>query len=143
MSDDDSERNIRLFMEQQIPFNRFLGIRVAVARDGFARFELPFREELVGDPFRPALHGGVLSTLIDTCGGCAVFTAARDEDRVSTVDLRVDFLRPGPLQDLGCEARVLRIGNRVGVTEMRAFPLSDEERVIASGMGVYNVRRHP
>lgn len=129
------------FMEEQIPFNRFLGLRVPALREGFARLELPFREDFIGDPFRPALHGGVVSTLLDTCGGCAVWSKIDAADRVSTVDLRVDYLRPGPLADLACEAEVVRIGNRVAVTDMRLFAIEAPDRIIATGKGVYNVKR--
>ena len=129
------------FMEAQIPYNRHLGLKVVRLEAGFCRMELPFRREFIGDPWRPALHGGVLSALIDTCGGAAVWTEIDDEDRASTVDLRVDYLRPGPLKDLACEARVVRIGNRVGVTDMALFAIDQPEVIVAAGKGVYNIRR--
>jgi uncharacterized protein (TIGR00369 family) len=136
-----SNENIGRLFETAVPFNNFMGIKVKEVRSGFARMELPFREDFVGDPVRPALHGGVITTLVDTCGGAAVWSAADPGDRVSTVDLRVDYLRPGPLEDLVCEATVLRMGNRVGVADMKVFSVNDPDRIIASGKGVYNVRR--
>ncbi|MCA9670220.1 MAG: hotdog fold thioesterase [Myxococcales bacterium] len=130
------------FMQERIPFNRFLAMEVTALETGFCRIEIPFRDELVGDPFRPALHGGVLSTLADTTGGGAVWTEIETFDRVSTVDLRIDYLRPGPLERIACEARVVRIGNRVGVADMSCFAVSKPEQVIAVGKGVYSVKRH-
>ena len=129
------------FMEQMVRFNRYLGIKLLEIKPGFALMEIPFREDFIGDPFRPALHGGVITSLVDTCGGAAVWSEADAMDRVSTVDLRVDYLRPGPLEDLRCEARVLRTGNRVGVAEMKVYAKNDPDRIIASGKGVYNIRR--
>lgn len=137
----DRLQRIVNIMDEMIPFNRFLGIRVAEVRDGFAALELPFREEFVGNPVLPALHGGVMSTLLDTCGGAAVWTQVDDGDLVSTVDLRVDYLRPGPLADLRCEGTVQRLGNRVGVVDMKLFATRNPERLIATGKGVYNVKR--
>jgi uncharacterized protein (TIGR00369 family) len=90
-----------LFLDR-IPFNRVLGIRIAELTRGRAVFSVPFRDELVGDPTRPALHGGVISAVADTCGGCAVWSAVGEGDRVSTIDLRVDYLRPGRLEELRC-----------------------------------------
>jgi uncharacterized protein (TIGR00369 family) len=130
-----------LLMEQLIPFNRHLGVRVRELRPGFARLELPFQPEFVGNPLLPAIHGGVLSMLVDTCGGAAVWTEIAAEDTVSTVDLRVDYLRPGPPRDLACEGTVLRIGNRVGVADMKVFAIDAPETIVASGKGVYNIRR--
>ena len=60
---------IILFMEEEVPFNKYLGIKVDELREGFARLFVPFRKEFIGDARRPALHGGVISALIDTCGG--------------------------------------------------------------------------
>src|SRR5258708_24604735 len=58
-------------MEEHVPFNRHLGIKGEMVEPGRAVLVLPVRPEFVGDPRRPALHGGVLSTLIDTAGGVA------------------------------------------------------------------------
>src|SRR3954462_4398313 len=89
---------LRQISEEFIPFNKFLGLRVLLLERGRGMFEIPFREELVGDPVKRALHGGVISMLADTTGGMAVWSAVPNPDqRVSTIDLRVDYLRPGRL----------------------------------------------
>jgi uncharacterized protein (TIGR00369 family) len=126
------------FFEQGIAFNAWLGMRVEHLDDGACTLRVPFRAELVGDPFRPALHGGLLSTIGDAAGGLAVFSQAMNlETRVSTVDMRVDFLRPGRLEDVWCDARVVRFGNRVAVTAMVVRQAGDH--VAAECRGVYNV----
>ncbi|WP_394834591.1 hotdog fold thioesterase [Pendulispora rubella] len=131
---------MRDLIEELIPFNRFLGMRCAEIRPSFARLELPFREDFIGDPLRRALHGGLLSTLADTTGGMAVWSELRDaRSRLSTIDLRVDYLRPGKPELVACEATVVRQGNRVGVTDMRLFHPSSPEETIATGKGVYNI----
>ncbi len=131
---------LRRFFEEEIRFNRFLGMRVEALEEGYARLRVPFSEELVGDPFRPSLHGGVVSSLADTAGGIAAFTCVRPGDRLSTVDLRVDYLRPAALEDLVAEGRVLRIGNRVAVADIVVHQ-GDPDRHVATGKGVYNVKR--
>lgn len=133
--------DLRKLLDDLVPFNKMLGIHLVEISDGWARMELPFKKEHIGDPMRPALHGGLISTLIDTCGGAAVWGAAEEQDRVSTVDLRVDFLRPGPLETLCCEAKVQRIGNRVAVTDMQVFAKDRPQEIVATGKGVYNVKR--
>ncbi len=131
---------LRHVMEEVIPFNRYLGLKVGGLRKGFARLEIPFRDEYVGDPLRPALHGGVLSMLADTAGGAAVWTGLEDERaRVSTIDLRLDYLRPARLETIVAEAHVVRVGNRVGVADVRLFHPSHESETVATGKGVYNV----
>ena len=110
--------------------------------EGEARMQVPFREEFIGDPFRPALHVGVISALLDTCGGTAVLTTLADiADRASTVDLRIDYLRPGRKETLVAEAQVVRAGNRVVVVRLAAFHPGGRDEPVATGTGVYNVRR--
>lgn len=131
---------LKQVMEELIPFNRYLGVKVSGVGKGFARLEVPFRDELVGDPMRPALHGGVLSALADAAGGGAVWTGIEDERaRVSTIDLRIDYLRPARLVTVIAEATVVRLGNRVGVADVRLFHPDAEADTIATGKGVYNI----
>ena len=118
-----------------------LGMRFRSVASGSVVMEVPFRPELIGNPVLPALHGGVVSSLLDTCGGAAVWSLLRRGDSVSTVDLRVDYLRPARPETLIGVGRVIRVGNRVGVAELRAYHPDDEDRPVAIGTGVYNVRR--
>ncbi len=131
------------FMEEGIPFNKHLGMKVVHLLEGHAVIMVPPQPYLVGDPFRPAIHGGVISTLIDVAGGAACFTMMHGfDDRVSTVDLRVDYLRPATAGvELYGEAKVLRMGNKVAVTRMELFCGEERETPVATGQGVYNVLR--
>ena len=136
----DYTRLIR-FMEEEIPFNKLLEMKVEECSEGFARIRIPFRDELVGDTRRPALHGGVISAVIDACGGLAVWTRFEIEDLIATVDLRTDYLRPGPDCDICAESKVVRMGNRVSVVHTIIYPFHDRDTVVAEGRGVYNTRR--
>lgn len=128
-------------MEEHIPFNKFLGVRVGRAAAGSVRLELPFRDVMIGDPLRRALHGGVISTLADTTGGMAIWSALNDgAARVSTIDLRVDYLRPGRPELLIAEATVVRVGGRVGVADIRLFHPNAEGETVATGKGVYAIK---
>lgn len=129
------------FMEQEVPFNRYLGFTVTHSEEGFVKVLIPFKSEFIGDPRRPALHGGILSTVIDACGGLAVWTLFDVEDLISTVDMRVDYLRPGPASAIVAESRVVRMGNRVSVVNTIVYPEGMQEEVLAEGRAVYNTRK--
>ena len=136
---------LKELFETGIRFNAHLGMRVEDLTVGTATIQLPFQPDWLGDPLRPALHGGLVSTLADTAGGIAVFTKVPPKEghslpKVSTVDLRIDYLRHGLPEDLICHATVLRLGNRVGVTTM-VVTQSNGTRIVAEGRGVYNVVR--
>lgn len=131
---------LRQVMEDLIPFNKYVGVRVVEIDHGRVRIEVPFRPELIGDPLRQAMHGGVISMLADTAGGAAVWSALEEpRARVSTVDMRIDYLRPGRQETLVCEASVVRLGRRIGVTDMRLFHPSAPTESIATGKAVYNI----
>jgi uncharacterized protein (TIGR00369 family) len=131
---------LKQMMEHLIPFNRFLGIKVAAIESGVVHLTLPFRHDFIGDPMRPALHGGVMSTLADVAGGLAVWTGLDDvRSRVATIDLRIDYLRPGRLERLDAYARVVRKGNRVGVVDVNLFHPIAKDEIVATGKGVYNI----
>lgn len=129
------------FMEQGVPFNRWMGLRLIESHPGEMIIHMPFREDMVGDPFRPALHGGVVAALLDAIGGGAVFTQLGVHDRASTVDLRVDYLKPGECKDVFSRGKVLRMGNRVATAQMTCWHEGEENDPFATAIGVYNVRR--
>ncbi|MFM2248714.1 MAG: hypothetical protein RL071_4789 [Pseudomonadota bacterium] len=135
------EAALRDLFERQIPLHAHLGLRVEQLAAGAARVRLPPRPELTGDPFRPAVHGGVLATLADVAGGLAVFGQVAAEDRVSTIDLRIDYLRPAAtgLALVG-EARLLRAGGRVAMAEVTLHQ-GDLTQPCARAAVVYAVHR--
>ena len=133
---------IRRYFDELIPFNKWVGIQLLEIERGRLTARVPFRDVLIGDPTRPAIHGGVISTLVDTVGGGAVFTLvqAHTGDKVATIDLRVDYLLPGRPADLFAEAQVIRVGNRVGVASIEVTQ-EGAEGPIAVGKGVYTIKR--
>jgi uncharacterized protein (TIGR00369 family) len=132
---------LRQVMEELIPFNKFLGVRAPHLARGEARLELPWRDEFIGDPMRPAMHGGVISALADAAGGMAVWSALDQETaRVSTIDLRIDYLRPGRLERLAAAATVVRVGGRVGVADIRLYHPGADSETVATGKGVYAIK---
>ena len=132
---------MRRIAEEFIPFNRFLGLKAVDVAHGMVLLEIPWREELIGDPMKGAMHGGVISMLADVAAGLAVWSAlASPMSRVSTIDLRIDYLRPGRQEALRGEGRTVRVGKTVGVADVRLYQASDPEATVATGKGVYAIR---
>jgi len=128
-------------IENVIPLHKFFNIKLLDINKGFAKIMIPFKPELIGDPRAMALHGGIISTLMDSVGGAAAMTTLVSlEDRLSTIDIRIDYLRPGKAEDLIVEGEIARSGNRIIVTRMVAYQ-SNRSELIAEGKGVYNVKR--
>ena len=132
---------LRRVAEEMIPFNKFLGVRVLLLEPGRVELEIPWRDELIGDAMKPAMHGGVISTLADTAGGICIWGALdHPAARVSTIDLRVDYLRPGRAEALIGEATAVRVGRSVGVADIRLFHPGARGELIATGKGVYAIK---
>lgn len=132
---------LKQVIEEYIPFNKMLGIRADRIERGNVRLELPWRDEFIGDPLKRAIHGGVISTLADVAGGMAVWSSLEDPmARVSTIDLRVDYLRPGKPHVVLADAVLVRLGGRIAVADVKLFHPGGEGEPIATGKGVYAVK---
>lgn len=144
MTDKDYSK-LKSLMEEDVPFNKHLNMSLEIIREGYCLVRVPWATHLTGDATRPAVHGGVLATLLDAAGGAACWSLLENEgDRLSTVDLRIDYLRPGPAREMICEAKVVRMGNKVCVARMEIFSEGDDPNEIgpiATGQGVYNVAK--
>jgi uncharacterized protein (TIGR00369 family) len=124
-----------------IPFNKYIGLELAELEDGFAKAIIKFKPELVGDRRIMAVHGGVISASMDAVGGIAGITSLTSiEDKIVTVDMRVDYIRSARNTDLIIEARIVRSGNKIITTNMQVFAVSDNT-LVAEGRGVYHVSR--
>ncbi|MBT9585937.1 PaaI family thioesterase [bacterium] len=141
MSQDRWFVTIKEFFEQLIAFDRHLGIEVVEIKRGWSRMRLPYRPEFLGDPFRPALHGGVISTMVDVAAGAAALSTLPSGSKCSTVDMRVDYLLPGLPCDLWAEGTVLRTGASVAVINVEITQRPEQESLrIATGRAVYSLK---
>src|SRR3546814_14198296 len=88
---------IESFIQKGIPHCGALGLKVvSVGRD--VTMALPWRADLVGDPLSGVLHGGAVTSLIDSVCGMAVFAALQRLKPIATLDLRIDYLKPATAQ---------------------------------------------
>jgi uncharacterized protein (TIGR00369 family) len=148
--EDETLELVRRMFSEKIPFNRVLGVEIDSLTYESARIRFDAREELVGNFIRGSLHCGVISATLDLAGGIVAFlSAVKNADgstaqekveklaNVGTIDLRVDYLRPGIGKRFSASAFLLRSGNKVVVTRMELR--NDEDSVIAVGTGAYLV----
>ena len=76
------------------PHGALIGLELVELGDDHLIARVPYRPELVGNPETGHIHGGVITTLIDQSCGAAVLMATGPAERIVTLDLRVDHLRP-------------------------------------------------
>jgi len=136
--------------EDKIVFNRVLGLKITELTPERARARIDMRNELVGHYSFNRVHGGVISAGLDAMGGLAVMAAigARHMDetpterlhrfgKLGTIDLRIDYLRPGLGEYFELRAEVMRLGSRVASTRMEF--LSADGTLLSTGAAAYIV----
>ncbi len=138
---------VELF-EQRISFNQVLGLKIAAAQPGDIRARFEMKPELVGHYAYGRLHGGVISAVLDAMGGLALMVGIAERHphdlpaqvlqrfaKMGTIDLRIDFLRPGLGAHFVATAEATRVGGRIGSTQMRLS--NDAGTLIATGAAAY------
>lgn len=148
--EDEFVVGIRKIFEEMIVFNRVLGLKIIEITPTLARARIDMRNELVGHYAYNRVHGGVISASLDAMGGLAVMAAigARHMDetpvqrlqrfaKLGTIDLRVDYLRPGIGDWFELRAVVMRLGSRVASTRMEF--LGPDGKLFSTGAAAYIV----
>ena len=136
--------------EEFIVFNTVLGLKIASIKPERVVAHIAMKPELVGHHLFNRIHGGVISAGLDAMGGLAVMAAigARHMDeaplqrlhrfsKLGTIDLRIDYLRPGIGENFELRAEVMRLGSRVASTRMEF--LGSDGKLLSTGSAAYIV----
>jgi uncharacterized protein (TIGR00369 family) len=136
--------------EEKIVFNKLLGLKITSLAASQVTARIDMRAELVGHYSHHRIHGGAISAGLDAVGGLAVMAAigARHLDeppmqrlqrfsKLGTIDLRVDYLRPGLGEHFELRAEVMRLGSRVASTRMEFF--GADGKLLSTGSAAYIV----
>ena len=117
----------------QIPHIQLLDMRVLRADREAAIMLLPWRDELVGNPETGVMHGGAVTTLIDSVGGLAVLARMDKPGPIATLDLRIDYLKPAtPGEDLIARATIFRMSRQIAFTRIAAWHEHEHDPVAAA-----------
>ncbi len=95
-----------------IPYCQHLGLRAEIRDDGLV-LVMPFAEHLVGNTMLPALHGGVIGSLLETAAIATVMWEAPGVSFPKPVDITIDYLRSARAVESFARARIFKQGRRV------------------------------
>ncbi|MDE2418364.1 MAG: thioesterase family protein [Burkholderiales bacterium] len=136
--------------QEAIVFNTVLGLKIDIITPERVVAHIDMQPQLVGHYSYNRIHGGVISAGLDAMGGLAVMAAigARHMDepplqrlqrfsKLGTIDLRIDYLRPGISERFELRAEVMRLGSRVASTRMEF--LGADGKLLSTGAGAYIV----
>lgn len=133
----------------QIPFIVHVGGKLVYVGDDEVRAEITMAPHLIGNTFQQILHGGVIASLLDSVAGVASMAAAyarlkgqpteekmRRMGQLGTIDMRIDYLRPGRGERFVAGAKVVRIGSKICATQMTFH--NEKDLLIATGNAVFH-----
>jgi len=133
---------------QNVPFHNVIGFKFEEMSVEGCKITFKNKPELIGNFVRKILHGGVTATALDVVGGAMAavgmmskFPNADEQElgerlaRIGTIDLRVDYVRPGKGESFYAKARLLRSGSKVAVVRMELH--NEKDTLIALGTGTY------
>ncbi len=141
---------LKSFYEENLTFNKVLGIEMEELAIDRAVVSFKMKDELVGNSHMNILHGGVIAAVLDFTGGVVAQLSVIEQMKESspaeltqrlvqmgTIDMRVDYIRPGKGESFKATGEVLRLGNKVAVT--RTVLHNNEDILIAAATGTYLV----
>lgn len=137
-SNDPRRELARQFIEA-LPHCKALGLAVDDVGDGIAVMTMPWNDRLVGDPKTGVIHGGAVSSLMDTCSGTAVIVHPKGPISTATLDLRIDYMRPAtPGQGISARSTCYHITRTVAFVRTVATD-DDTENPVATATGAFTV----
>lgn len=119
------------------PTHRLLGLEFLDVAPGHVTIgltSLPDTRNAFG-----GVHGGVLNTAIDSALLQAVRTNVSPGDRLTTIELKVNFMRPAIADRFTCTGTALRVGGSLGVAEAKLY--DGDGSLVAAGMGTIHIKR--
>jgi len=124
-----TEVGLQAFVDS-IPYASFIGVGVRKI-GGELTCVLPFKEDNVGNPMLPALHGGVVSALLETAAILQLIDEAVPEHLPKPININIDYLRSAKPIETYARAFITKQGRRVANVRAEAWQ-ADHTRPVAA-----------
>ncbi|MEO1293062.1 MAG: PaaI family thioesterase [Pseudomonadota bacterium] len=152
MTEPDAKASLHEQFLRAIPLANEIDIQLVHAANGIAILSVPYDERLIGDPQSGVIHGGVVTSVLDTCGGAAVMALASRPLMTATLDLRIDYMRAAtPGQTLYTRAECFRETQTIVFVRATAYHVAEggdpaicagpEDQAVATAVGAFIVDR--
>lgn len=143
MSEDFDITQIQNIIDTGIPQCADIGVKVHEMANSRVTMSLAYDAKLAGDPVSGVLHGGVITTLVDSASGMCIYAKLKKYIPIATLDLRIDYLKPAtPGETLFAEAYCYRLTKRIGFVRSVAYH-SDPEDPIANSVSTFMLQSTP
>ncbi|MEM0985514.1 MAG: PaaI family thioesterase [Pseudomonadota bacterium] len=130
------QKHAHMFMET-VPWANALGFELVKVERARAIARVAWREDLVGDAETGVMAGGVITSILDNICGVAISAALDTFKSMATLDLRIDYMRPGEKgRDIIAEAECYHVTRSVAFTRAWAYH-ETRDRIVASASGAF------
>jgi len=135
-------RQMAEHMAATVPQAASLGFRLVSVDVARGSIEVPWREDLVGDPDTQVIAGGVVTSLLDhTCGLAMSAAAGTQPFSTATLDLRIDYMRPAaPRTGVIAEAHCYKLTRTIGFVRAEAWDV-DRTDLVATAQAAFVLNR--
>jgi uncharacterized protein (TIGR00369 family) len=126
------EQQIVGHMLESIQHCKVLNMQRVEAERGKVTLMIPYAQEIIGNPDTGVIHGGPLTTLMDTACGAASVIALEEIQICPTLDLRIDYMKPAtPGEDVHGSAEIYRVSSQVIFARGVAYHKGEKDSPIA------------
>jgi uncharacterized protein (TIGR00369 family) len=119
----------------RIPYARFLGVTAERTPDGLECL-LPFRDEIVGNPLLPAIHGGVIGAFLELTALVHLIDENEGGHLPKPITFGIDYLRSAGPEPCRARAEVVKLGRRIANVHVVAWQ-ADPQKPVAAGNGKF------
>ncbi|WP_166261196.1 PaaI family thioesterase [Marinobacter salicampi] len=110
-------------MLESVPYARFIGLHCDRFGDDLI-FRLPPKDQNLGNPILPAIHGGVIGGFMEVSAAIYLMMSQDTFRMPKIVDFSLDYLRAGLDRETFAECHLTRQGNRVANVMITAWQKS-------------------
>jgi acyl-CoA thioesterase len=117
------------------PFWQILGMDLVEVKKGYAKTKIPYSEKLFNA--NGAIHGGVIFSAADTAVGIALVGMVDRQDIVTTIEMKINYLRPFNSGEIFAEAKIIHKGTQTAIGDVDIW--DSDGRLVAKAISTYAI----
>ena len=134
----DEEKYLKKVREltNRSPYYRLLKMEVLEIRKGKSRIQMPFRKKLT-HPYG-IVHGGAIASLADSAVAMALISLVKPDDRIATIEFKINFFTPVSQGKLKAQAKIIYKGSKTAVGDVEV--INEDGKLVAKVIATYNIQ---
>ena len=129
------KESILNWMKTNNPFWSLLGMELTEIKKGWAKIRLPFSEKLANGI--GVAHGGAIFSPADSAVGMALLGMLRKDENISTLEMKINYLRPFTAGEMTAEAKIVHRGTTTAIGDVEVK--DGKGNLIAKGLATYAI----